>query len=591
MNSDPAKSLQNERTPLRQGLLRIANVNPQSVLTNSDEVLYCAIGCFICLYVPYAVLGGAEFIKASNGGKGVWWQWLVGLVIAFAVITFDRAIVGRVTANYSNLSVDDENNLVRKPKRGVYIARAGFAVLMAVVITEPIMIARYGREIQQRIAQVANTNVTNVATKGAVPTLTTQLSKLQAQDAAATGAVNALSNQANADNTQGQQLHQQALADGGGRGISGLSGCPKNGECWTLEQESQRAYAAATAAQNQATALQASQAPEATARAAQEKAIESQIKNIQGSGVVAATQDDGFGAQSSAMWYLAVHDFWGIGLFYFSTALLLLALDCAAILLKLTSFNNGYERAEARRSREIERRLASESARGAQTYRLELDMINAANVIVPAILAEETVTFSDQIVAQSVRDRLHAEVARVASETTEAEHSTTKAARRNGHSHNPRRRNWMRSSLALIVTAASGVVALKIANSGGANTGASQATINAGAAFEPAPNSLIARFRADTAPMLGVATTSGPDSAKPTCAEVAQSLHTINQTDLVAAETTLTNPSLSDLTLDERTARMDALNACMANEHAAFDADLKRAQQVASSLNPRVGAQ
>src|SRR4051794_18638588 len=51
----------------RAVLLRIANVNPDSVSTHSDRVLYGAIGMFIILYFGYATLGGAAFVDAGAG--------------------------------------------------------------------------------------------------------------------------------------------------------------------------------------------------------------------------------------------------------------------------------------------------------------------------------------------------------------------------------------------------------------------------------------------------------------------------------------------------------------------------------------------
>lgn len=50
----------------RDVLLRVANVNPDSVTTHTDRVLYSAIGAFILLYFVYATLGGAAFIDAGS---------------------------------------------------------------------------------------------------------------------------------------------------------------------------------------------------------------------------------------------------------------------------------------------------------------------------------------------------------------------------------------------------------------------------------------------------------------------------------------------------------------------------------------------
>ncbi len=68
--------------PRRHLLLRVANVNPESVTTHTDRVLYSAIGVFILLYFVYATVGGAAFVDASattrtRGGSGWsarWWR-------------------------------------------------------------------------------------------------------------------------------------------------------------------------------------------------------------------------------------------------------------------------------------------------------------------------------------------------------------------------------------------------------------------------------------------------------------------------------------------------------------------------------------
>ena len=50
----------------RDTLLRVANVNPDSVTTHTDRVLYSAIGMFVLLYFVYATIGGAAFIDAGS---------------------------------------------------------------------------------------------------------------------------------------------------------------------------------------------------------------------------------------------------------------------------------------------------------------------------------------------------------------------------------------------------------------------------------------------------------------------------------------------------------------------------------------------
>src|SRR3954470_16454931 len=97
----------------RRGLLlRVANVNPESVTTHSDRVLYSAMGVFILLYFVYATAGGAAFVDASANYTHPWWQWLVGPLVALGVVAYDRAVVGRVGIDFTNLDSADPAHLL-----------------------------------------------------------------------------------------------------------------------------------------------------------------------------------------------------------------------------------------------------------------------------------------------------------------------------------------------------------------------------------------------------------------------------------------------------------------------------------------------
>src|SRR3989337_676675 len=97
----------------RPVLLRVANVNPDSVTTHSDRVLYSSIGVFIMLYFVYATVGGAAFVDASANYTHPWWQWLVGPLVATGVVAYDRAVVGRVAISYDHLESADTRHLVK----------------------------------------------------------------------------------------------------------------------------------------------------------------------------------------------------------------------------------------------------------------------------------------------------------------------------------------------------------------------------------------------------------------------------------------------------------------------------------------------
>src|SRR3982751_2026334 len=180
----------------RRLLLRIANVNPDSVTTHSDRVLYSSIGVFIVLYFAYATVGGAAFVDASANYTHPWWQWLVGPLVATGVVAYDRAVVGRVAINYEKLDSPDPADLLRRPTLGLYAGRITLALLFAVIITEPLMLARYQGEIDNRLNDVHNEQISAVEGSGAIAAYDVRLQALKKQTVAEDRAVQALNTRA-----------------------------------------------------------------------------------------------------------------------------------------------------------------------------------------------------------------------------------------------------------------------------------------------------------------------------------------------------------------------------------------------------------
>jgi Domain of unknown function (DUF4407) len=370
----------------RAVLLRIANVNPASVGTHSDRVLYSAIGVFIVLYFVYATAGGAAFVDASAGYSHPWWQWLVGPLVATGVVAYDRAVVGRVAISYEQLASSDPSLLLRRPTFGLYAGRLALALLFAAIITEPLMLARYQGEIDARLNEVHNQQIATADRGGAIAAYDARLAQLKAADAADDKAVAALNGRAAQKRRDARRLYAQALADSAGDGVSRRRGCPAGGYCDRLVKRSRALDDQATALDAQAARLQDGQRPARAARSAEAQDLTAKITAQRTANAEAIGADAGFGARTAAMWYLVAHDFWGIGVFYLGIALLLVALDCAAVGLKFLSHGNAYERAEARaaRAREHEAVLAYERgvvdarAFGAATARVVSEGIDAA---------------------------------------------------------------------------------------------------------------------------------------------------------------------------------------------------------------------
>lgn len=355
----------------RAVLLRIANVNRGSVSTHSDRVLYRSIGVFVLLYFVYATVGGAAFIDASANYSHPWWQWLVGPLVATGVVAYDRAVVGRVAINYEDLASADPGLLLKRRTLGLYAFRLGLAFLFALIITEPLMLARYQGEIDARLNEVHNQQIAAADTSGAISTYDTRIGELQAEDLADDRAVAALNNLAASKRQDARTLYKQAIADSEGGGVSRRAGCPAGGYCDRLVKRSRALDDQAGSLDAQADRLQSSQSAARTARTAEVQDLTAKIAAQRTENAAAIAGDSGFGARTRAMWYLVTSDFWGIGLFYVGIALVLVALDCAAVGLKFASHGNAYERSEARmaRQREHEALLAyQQGMRDAQMY-------------------------------------------------------------------------------------------------------------------------------------------------------------------------------------------------------------------------------
>src|SRR3954468_12864432 len=191
----------------RDALLRVANVNPASVRTHTDRALYSSIGIFILLYGVYAIVGAASFVDPSTNYAHPWWQWMVGPPVAAAVIAYDRAVVGRVGVNFEHLDSADPHQLLQKRTIGLYAGRVLLALLFAVVITEPLMLARYKGEIDAYLGTVHNRQLIQLEQSGAIATFSERVDALRQQDAADDAAVAALHDHAAAKRTEAAQVY------------------------------------------------------------------------------------------------------------------------------------------------------------------------------------------------------------------------------------------------------------------------------------------------------------------------------------------------------------------------------------------------
>jgi hypothetical protein len=341
---------------LRPGtvLLRIANVNPANVKQHSDRVVYRAIGMFLIVYCGYATVGGVQFVNAFTNYADPWWRWLVGPLVAAAVVTYDRAVVGQVSVNLDDPAAKDPGTLLRRRRWSLYAVRSLIAVLVAFAVTEPIMLGLYRGEIDARLAARHSAELDRANTSGAAGDYRSQLANLTRQNAADDDAVTTLMEQATRLRQQAAADYDRADAESKGKGVTGRPGCPAGGECARLKAQSAQLNAQADSFGQQATKLRVDQAAARRARDTAAADLERKIAEQTDLNGTAVRGDAGFGARTAAMLALVRSDPWGIGRTYVMFALLLILLDCAAVALKFVTYGNGYERAEAADARRAE---------------------------------------------------------------------------------------------------------------------------------------------------------------------------------------------------------------------------------------------
>ena len=282
------------------------------------------------------------------------------------------------------------------------------ALLFAVVITEPLMLARYQGEIDARLNEVHNQQLSRIDTSGVVGTWTARLDQLKRETVADDAAVRDLTDRAAQKRRDARLLYQQAVQDSAGDGVSRSAGCPAGGYCDQLVRRSRGLDTEAALLDRQAGDLLATQRAARDARAAEQAQLTRQIGDQRLANNRAIEDDAGFGARTAAMWHLVTSDFWGVGVFYLGITLLLVSLDCAAVGLKFVSRGNAYERNEARiaRRREHEAALLHEreihDARsyGAAMAKVVADGIAAA--IADERVARESAERASEVLRSSV---------------------------------------------------------------------------------------------------------------------------------------------------------------------------------------------
>lgn|GEM_PF-6892279 len=126
-------------------LLRAAGIDPAFVTNSVDRARYLTAAWAMLLYGVLATTGFTVFLMIAVSG-GVWPWVLVGALIAFAIMLYDRMLLSHVPVNLGNLADPDEESL-EKPKALGYLVRVLIAVLTALVVTHPLTLKLFEHEI------------------------------------------------------------------------------------------------------------------------------------------------------------------------------------------------------------------------------------------------------------------------------------------------------------------------------------------------------------------------------------------------------------------------------------------------------------
>ena len=133
-------------------LLRVAGVDPEFVRTVPDRVRYTSMGGIVLLTAIAATASLTVALSLVFPGHG-WLRFLpVGMLWGAIVLNFDRWIVSSL--DYGPLTAR-EAELGRPPRTGSravhFLVRFTMAALVGLVISEPIVLAIFGPEINQQL--------------------------------------------------------------------------------------------------------------------------------------------------------------------------------------------------------------------------------------------------------------------------------------------------------------------------------------------------------------------------------------------------------------------------------------------------------
>jgi hypothetical protein len=363
-----ASALTSDKPAGRSWLIWLAGAQPERMHDRRDRVLFGGAGLTFLIYGVYAI-GGVAAVCSMVGAP--WWAGaLVGAMIAVVVITYDRGIIATSRARLDDLA-DPRGELNplaswRGSLLAKMIVRLLIALVLAVAISEPLMLVLFNKDVTNQLATNGDKLKAAAAKKWKVQ-YDKPIGVLQRKDTTTEKKITAAQ-------ARPQQLVNDAIAERKGTGATGLKSCGR--QCHDYLAEAHQAT-------NQLKATLAPYQRLLALDATQEKTLQQDKKHAQQALQHRINADTGFVARESALFQLLHNS--DILFRYIVFVLVLLFVEMAGVLAKLFAGSGTYERDEARISRaeeRVKRGLSLEGASGDRTrftHRAELDERAAAN--------------------------------------------------------------------------------------------------------------------------------------------------------------------------------------------------------------------
>ena len=340
-----ALEMRTETPPIRRRWLeRFAGVDPRYVTARTDRTMYTLLGLLLVVYAFYAVaavtvltrmvMESGDTVPNSVTVTGI----LIGISVATVVISLDRSIVATSYADLDN--IDDaakDDQPLRPHLPGSIWVRIVFAILFAFFVGEAVNQAIFAKDIVAHLAERASTSLegrTAQIRADSAPAIKIETTEISVAKQAI-------------DKYAASIAEQFTFAEGERKGTFGTGNTGCGSQCLGYLNTGQTLQAGQIAfnQQQQQVIDDANGRTRLIEAGIDKKITEARAKLAQNTGLI---------AREKALWAMLLEDPWMLIKYIVLTTLFLL-LELAAVMIKLSTRGNNYERDLARALRHRER--------------------------------------------------------------------------------------------------------------------------------------------------------------------------------------------------------------------------------------------